>query len=172
MPVGSEHSQTSRSHPRAHAAKRLGRSGVARVDDPPPVRAPWNMPRSRACAERDGTTGAVRPGARTRPPAPISRIVSGNPGAVTHSPYAAASRANRSAVPTGPMMSTGARSRRQEAVLPGEDQRRQVAVMVDVKMRDRDVRDRLPRGAELGEPARDAASRSRRGAGRRGVSSR
>jgi hypothetical protein len=46
----------------------------------------------------------------------------------------------------------------EKPVLPGEDQRRQVAVMIDMKMRDRDVRDRSPVVAALGEPSRDAAA--------------
>src|SRR5262245_17951075 len=49
------------------------------------------------------------------------------------------------------------RSRWEKAVLPREDQRRKVAMMVDVEMRKRDVRDRLPFDRELGETSRDAA---------------
>src|SRR5512146_2539555 len=47
-------------------------------------------------------------------------------------------------------------ARRQKAVLPGEYERGQVAVVVDVKMRDRHVRDRLPWQAVFGQPPSDA----------------
>ena len=50
------------------------------------------------------------------------------------------------------------RARRKKTVLPGEDERRQVAVMINVKVRQRDVRDRLPRIASLGKPPCDAAA--------------
>ena len=46
----------------------------------------------------------------------------------------------------------------QEPVLPREDERRQVGVMIDVKMRERHVRDRLPLDRQLGKAPRDAAA--------------
>src|SRR5215467_5494882 len=48
--------------------------------------------------------------------------------------------------------------RREISVLPREDQRREVAVVVDMKMREGDVRDARPIEAELGETPRDAAA--------------
>src|SRR2546423_8315104 len=51
----------------------------------------------------------------------------------------------------------GLLARGRQAVLPREDEGRQIAVVIDVKVRERDVSDRWPGYSQLGEPARDAA---------------
>src|SRR5947208_2269391 len=50
------------------------------------------------------------------------------------------------------------RSRREKSMLPCEHQRGQVAVVVDVEVCQRNVRNRLPIRTAFGEPARDPAS--------------
>ena len=107
-------------------------------------RAPWNMPRSRGCGEPDGRATRVPPGSST---ASVGRDLAdrraetgrGDPCAVRRrQPLEQRRRAHRAD-------DLDRRApRRQVAVLPREDQRRQVAVVVDVKVRERDVRDRRP----------------------------
>ena len=50
----------------------------------------------------------------------------------------------------------GRRSRRRLTVLPGEDDRGQVGVVVNVEVGERDMRDLLPRDRELRQPSRGA----------------
>ena len=134
--------RSSRSQPRAQCRGVVG-SRCRRCRRCAVRRAPWNMPRSPAVwgtlVHRELKS---RRRARRRHPDASSRTVTGIRARAGPRRTRAANRDSSRRCPTGPMISSGRRSRRQLSVAPREEQRREVDEVVGVEVRERDVRDR------------------------------